>query len=287
MAGVQVNYNEAGQHHADWYIWPKTELGDWITLRAADGGWTGHLLHRSQLVYTAEEKARAARGWSGKKDGFPEIDGFLRLDYHERVRMTPESGVPGSAVFHRGGSGYKDSFGTKYGHIMLSDLDDWKYELDAPFPSGGNRGAPAEDATDYRAGLYAVRCREMRGLLYKGRQEDGSIPWGSLCQTYSDMGDAWGGDLHYKPICWSWLNVGGGGMVRSVLREGARVRQCQVPRVKSPIWAVDEAAGSISAVGEWAAQYVRPSNHRPGWMVVAHKTIYTGPDWIYHLEKVG
>lgn len=282
-----IDLNPDGQRHADWYVALPDEV---VPLRDALGRPTWHFLARSQLRYTDAAKASAARGWSGKKDGFSAIDGLARLDYHERFGPVKiETGAKVLLVFHRGGMGYLDTVpgnppgsAVKYGYLALSDIDDSAYELPQPFSSGANRGAMVTDATDYRTGLYAVRPKPTQGFLYKGLLPDGSVPWGSLWWTYTDMGAIWGGDVHYVALCWSFLNAGGGGMVRAVLPDGTRIRQCQVPRETCGIWDING-----TQIGDMRGQYVRTSNRCYGWMPWCFRTIYTGGTWTYLAEQVG
>ena len=269
-----MDYNAPGQRHASRYLRPKNE---YTTLRDANGFWTGHLLHVSQLRYTAGEKKRAAA------HGYHDIDGLCRIDYHERFGpVSIETGAKPHLVLHRGGEGYIDGSppgsAVKYGGIALGDLDDDRYDLGSPVPAGDGRGAPAND----KEGLYMIRCRPMPHLLYKGMQPSG-IPWGSLWWTYSDLGTVWGGEVHYLPLLWSFLNTAGGGHVRAILSDGMRIRQCNVPRETCGVYS-DETGDRI---GDAEGQYVRTSSHCFGWVIWRFRTIYTGSDWIYCNARVG
>lgn len=279
-----MSLNADGQRHADWF----GALGDaWVPLRDANGQWTGHGLARDQLRYTAAEKARA------RSHGFPDIDGLARFDYHERfgpVRI--ETGARVHMLLHRGGSGYLEDpgplpsgAGVKYGGVALSDIDDSAYPLGKPRAAGDGRGVmPLDDAgePDDQPGLFVARPAPLPHMLYKGPNPDGTIPWGSLWWAYSDLGGEWGGETHYLPVCWSFLNARGGGMVRAVLRDGTRVRQLDVARETCGVYTDTDGA----RIGDARGQYVRTASKMCGWMLAAVRTIFTGPDWIRTLERV-
>lgn len=279
--------NEDGQRHADRYV---QLTKPWVPLRALDGGWTGHGLAVDQLTYTDHEKAYAA------SHGFRNIDGLARIDYHERFGpLATERGVKEPMVLHRGGSGYLDASAglppgsaVKYGMLAMGDIVT-DNNLGRVAPSGESRGScmqlDGKTPIPEREGLFAMRPKPMPHLLYKGpsAETNWEIPWGSLWWTYSDLGGEWGGDYHYMPLLWSFLNAGGGGMVRGILKDGHRVRQLAVPRQKCGVYSDTDGA----RIGDALGQYVRTSSKACGWALWCYKTIFTGNVWTYLAEQVG
>ena len=194
------------------------------------------------------------------------IDGCLRLDFHEYV----DSQV-GRLVLHRGGFGFVDMYNVHYGHVRLGDLKD---RIGDPVPSGDGRGAPADAGA-----LYKLHVTPMIGDQY---YKPNSI--GSIWATYADIGGRFGGPAHYAPMCWSFLNVAGGGLVRSILADGANVRlAANVKKVKMPSWSYQTG---LQNGWVWGA-YVRASGLW-GWIVWGHQDAdqYGNPNgpYIPHVE---
>lgn len=257
-----MDYNAEGQRHVSRFLLLKDAF---VPLRGLDGRWTGHFLSRDQLRYTDAEKERVVR------HGYTSIDGYARFDYHELLTVTPESGVKSRMIFHRGGSGYTDPPNVKYGGILLSDVTTGAYPLGSPEPSGDGRGSWAPDAP----GLFVTRVKRCPGRY---KQDPAAV--GSLWDTYGNPGTEWGGDVSYTDLNWSWLNVGGGGMMRGLLHDGHHIRKCAVSPIHMPMY---DDFGRV--MGEVSGQYVRTSNDVFGWMMWAHR--FTGErDWTFHVERV-
>ena len=261
-------YNADGQGHADAFVRPREDA---IPLRYADYSETGHVLERDRLRYKDEEKdKRGAR------------DGHLRLDHHE-VLSTPQ----GDLCFHRGGYGFLDGGNVKYGHVAVADLRD---EPPRPTPAGERRGDQAPNAEDPRyVGGYVMRVRSIRtDMLYK-RQRDWDKPVrGSKWMHYGDPGADQGDrqDVHYSYLCWSWLNARGGGMVRSLIRDGQVFHRCDVDAIRMKSW--DKESNENGDVVAIYGKTLREGNWLFGWVTHSHR--YTPPGgepgpWVYHLEK--
>lgn len=192
-------------------------------LRFADGSEVGTSVADWDLVYD---------------DGG--VDGKLRLDNHE----MPVARDGHRLVFHRGGKGYR--YLIPYGHVRLSDLQD---SPGHSVPSENGSAAPGKDL------LWATATEIPWDMKYKPNAP------GSSWSTYGDAGKKFGYPGRYTYLCWSWLNAPGGGMVRSLIPNGAHVRECDVPRIKSPSY---NTTGQVN--GDVWGQYVKCAGLY-GWML--------------------
>ena len=260
-----MDYNAPGQHHNNVYVKPRHEA---TPLRDCQGNWTGHVVTRGQLVFTAA------------KVGEAKYNGSLRLDYHETLHKVEIEGQGrrGPTVFFLGGNGYQMPR-PMYGHIWTGDIA--SFDGQRPSPSGGGRGAPAPVQ-----GLAAVDVQHIPGdMLYKPASA------GSMWATYGNAGDRDGSGApssnDYTYLCWSWLqdthgeSNPGGGHVRCLLTHGTLVRECVVPRLKS--YSYDENGRHNGWV--WGA-YVRATagdTKLYGWTCAAHEL--EGGPVVEHLKE--
>jgi hypothetical protein len=193
-------------------------------------------------------------------------DGTVRLDLHE---VLP-SGV-GPLVFHRGGNGYVDDKNVKYGELAASDLSD---ALPPSAPSSGGRGAPCTLASE---GPYQVAVRSITShMRYKPAPNTGSS-FSHYGDPGADQGDR--DDIHYTYLLWSFVDVKGGGHVRTLLRPGQIVRACDVAPITMSSW---DADGNVN--GSVTARYVETvAGTCPlyGWTVTSHT--YTGHQPVAHV----
>lgn len=238
-AGV---FNAPGQRHAD--VCVRVAVSP-AALRFADGTPTGFEVTNG---HTFAEDGRCPAG-------------SVRLDLHETI---PSSAGP--LAFHRGGNGYVDQQNVKYGELAAAEILD---ALPAPRPSSGGRGAPCTLSGEP---AHRVDVRSIPAAMHYKRPQD--VPDGSNSGTsfehYGDPGADQGArtDIHYSYLIWSALNVGGGGMVRTLLAPGQIVRPCDVESVTMSAWDRDGAVN-----GSVTARYVRiTAGTCPlyGWMVWSH-----------------
>lgn len=185
----------------------------------------------------------------------------VRLDFHE-VFPSPA----GSLLFHRGGNGYLDEPNTKYG--LLSSLD-VAGALGDPVPSGGGRGAPCALAAEP---ARRVSVESIPEEMHSKRPQDlpSGSNRGSSFEHYGDPGADQGDrtDIHYSYLLWSFVNVAGGGIVRTLLAPDEVVRPCDVEPVTMDSWDRDGAVN-----GQVTARYVRAlvgTCPAYGWMVWSH-----------------
>jgi hypothetical protein len=186
----------------------------------------------------------------------------VRLDYHEAFPLEI-----GSLVFHRGGNGYADEQNVKYGQVLTSDVGT---TLPEPVPSGGGRGAPCAELAAEPAHRVEVRTIPAE-MHYKHPSELASgSNRGSSFEHYGDPGADQGDrtDIHYTYLLWSFVNVRGGGIVRTLLKPGQVIRACDVEPVTMSSW---DREGDVN--GSVTARYVRAlAGTCPvyGWAVWSH-----------------
>ena len=201
------------------------------------------------------------------------LPGTVRLDLHELIPSTA-----GWLAFHRGGNGYHDDQNVKYGELATADING---ELPAPVLSRGGRGAPCdvESGPAYRA-VVAPIPNEMK---YKRPQDvaSGNNSGASFLHygdPASDQGDIH--DYHYSYLVWSFVNVRGGGIVRTLLKDDQVVQPCDVASITMDSW---DRAGIVN--GTVTARYVRIlAGTCPvyGWMVWSHDYFGDTKDAVAH-----
>ncbi len=200
------------------------------------------------------------------------LPGTVRLDLHELI----PSGA-GPLVFHRGGNGYHDDQNVKYGELATAEIGD---ALPAPVLSRGGRGAPC-DLIDI---AYRVDVKGIPAEMHYKRPQD--VPSGSnkgasflhYGDPAADQGDRH--DIHYSYLLWSFVNVRGGGIVRTLLKDDAVIRPCDVDPVIMDSW---DRAGAVN--GQVIARYVRVmAGTCPlyGWMVWSHDSFADTAPSIQH-----
>jgi hypothetical protein len=231
--------NTDGQRHVDRYA---ALAADRIPLRYPDGGPTGFELDRSIRL----------------KDGT--CEGMARLDMHEVVDSPA-----GPLAFHRGGLGFEYPYEVKYGHVALDDL---AVSPGRPVSSGGHRGAPVAVAGDD----LTVSVQSIPPAMHYKRPQDtrrrnnAGAKFLHYGDPASDQGDRH--DIHYTYLLWSLPNVRGGGMVRALLRDGARVEPCDLRPITM------DSYDSDGAVNGWVeGVYVRVELEQAelyGWTIAAH-----------------
>ena len=252
MRLLHRSYNTDGQRHADRCVRPRP--GE-VPLRYADYAPTG--FHISSDLVLRDSSCQP---------------GCVRLDHHELL-STPQ----GELCFHRGGRGYEDAANVKYGHVAVDDLID---DPGPPTPSGGHRGAPASVTSE----RLVVRVRSIPPSMHYKRPSDtrAGSNRGARFLHYGDPAADQGDreDVHYTYLVWSFLNARGGGMVRSLLRDGDEVDLCDVPAI-----AMDSYDENGAVNGRVEAVYVRAeqaANELYGWLVSSHELAGDAP--VPHLE---
>jgi hypothetical protein len=217
-------------------------------LRFADASATGFGLANEQLAFDEDGRCPA---------------GTARLDLHEAI-PSPS----GPLVFHRGGNGYADEPNTKYGELAAPELAD---PLPEPVPSAGGRGAPCAALAPGEP-AFGVDVESIPEEMHYKRPQDlpNGLNRGSSFEHYGDPGADQGDrqDIHYSYLLWSFLDVGGGGIVRTLLAPDRVVRPCDVAPVVMDSWDRD---GNVN--GQVTARYVRTLGGTCplyGWMIWSH-----------------
>jgi hypothetical protein len=201
--------------------------------------------------------------------------GTARLDLHE-VLPSPS----GPLVLHVGGHGYVDPGSAKYGEVATADIAGG---LPAPSPAGGGRGA----ACTLAAGPPSrVNVQSIPPVMHYKRPQD--VASGSNSGTsfmhYGNPGadQGHGPRIDYTYLLWSFVDVHGGGMVRTLLAPGQIVWPCDVQPITMPSW---DRHGAVN--GSVTARYVRVlAGTCPlyGWMVWSHT--YGGAAPVAHVTPL-
>ena len=251
-------FNAPGQRHAN--VCARLAASP-VALRFADATPTGFTLDHL-LVF---EDARCP-------------DGTVRLDLHELVPSPA-----GPLAFHRGGNGYFDGGNVKYGQLATSEIAD---PLPSPVPSSGGRGAPCPLADDQ---AHEVSVRSIPASMHYKRPQDvaSGSNRGASFEHYGDPAADQGDreDIHYSYLLWSFVNVRGGGIVRTLLAPGQSVRLCDVDPVTMSSW---DRAGAVN--GTVTARYVRilaGSCPLYGWMVWSHDYFGDSAGAVAHAVAAG
>jgi hypothetical protein len=228
-------------------------------------------LHNDVCVRLASG-AEPLRFADGTPTGF-RLTGDVRMDPDQcpagRVRLDLHEIIPsllGPLAFHRGGNGYEDEQNVKYGALAESDLAG---DLPTPEPSSGGRGAACTLADEP---AYHVRVRAIPKIMKYKRPQDTPLNnnAGASFMHYGDPGADQGDrrDVHYSYLVWSFVDVQGGGMVRTLLAPGQVVRPCDVEPIRMQSY---DREGDLN--GRVSARYVKTTvGTCPvyGWMAWSH-----------------
>lgn len=216
--------------------------------------------------------------------------GQIRLDAHEALQTAR-----GVLQFHKGGQGYTDPL-TPYGHIAAADIVNGDaIETQRPLSVPTEWGAPSAISG---GGWDSVHrngrgCELVPGMEYRiaivpaGSPRSLPSEWqykpnqtSSRYAKYADAGPEQGdGSAHYAYLVWSWMlrgdgatTSGGGGMVRSIMRDGQPFLRCAVQPIDGIAWAPGTAqeAGRVTAVyGKTRASEDGPWVY--GWTIFSHR----------------
>jgi hypothetical protein len=241
-------------------------------------------------VRTSATRYEGGAGGSGSVDRMSCQPGQIRLDAHEALQTSR-----GLLQFHKGGQGYSDPR-VPYGHIAAADIVGGEtVATQRPLSLPPEWGAPSAVSgggwdAEHRNGRG---CEPVPGMEYRisivPAGSPNSIPtdWqykpnqtSSRYAKYADAGPEQGdGTAHYAYLVWSWLLRGdghttssGGGMVRSIMRDGQPFYRCAVRPIDGVAW----ARGSDREVGRVTAVYgkTRASADGPwvyGWAIYSHR----------------
>jgi hypothetical protein len=231
--------------------------------------------------------------------------GQVRLDAHE-VLVTSR----GRLYFHKGGQGYAQGR-VPYGHLWIGDIASGTAPSpQVPTSQPPEYGAPSKipgtnswDSTRRNGrGCTPTGTNYRMHITRQGTPEEIPAAWqykpnetSARYNKYADAGtEQSSGTQHYAYLVWSWMHKGdgvtinpGGGMVRSLIKEGQPFYRCDVNSINS----VAYASGSTRVVGSVRVIYgkTRTSADGPwvyGWTIHSHRSRLTdgsnGP-WTYHL----
>jgi hypothetical protein len=215
---------------------------------------------------------------------------MARLDAREIVTGT--DGEP--MLFHRGGWGFEgddQASAVHYGHVRLSDLESSgaRYERAVEGGKGQWRAAPiapwagpsqaagngAECSAWKESTPRSVAVQRIPGdVRYLNSAQTNAVPYAIYGDPSEDLGPAAdrARGIKYTMLTWSWINVRGGGVARSLVRDGERFRECtDVPPIR--LSSVADAA-SRRITGWVEARYGAIGSEKEplfGWLVVRHR----------------
>lgn len=227
---------------------------------------------RAHVCVSLSRSRPPLRFANGAPDGFRVTDraavrkrrcppGRALLDLHEFI---PSSAGP--LVFRLRDYSGKAGGKAKYGELAASDI---ARPLPPAVPAGGGRGAPCTLANELP---YRVSVRSIPKRMHYKRPEDlaSDSNHGASFMHYGDPAADQGNDraIHYSYLLWSFVNVRGGGMVRTLLAPHQVLQACDVNPITMPSWGY---SGRVN--GSVTARYVRTlAGTCPiyGWMVWSH-----------------
>ena len=231
-----------------------------------------HPARRTRLCVRLSSPRPELRFGDGAPTGFSVGDGptaherscdpdSALLDLHE---ILPSAAGP--LVFQRPAYSGRAAGNAKYGELAVSDIAG---PLPAVAPAGDGRGAPCLLANETP---YQVSVRSIPRVMHYKRPQDlrtGSNH-GASFMHYGDPAADQGTthSIQYTYLLWSFTDVRGGGMVRTLLAPNQVVRVCAVEPITMSSW---DYAGAVN--GRVTARYVRVvAGTCPlyGWMVWSH-----------------
>jgi hypothetical protein len=192
----------------------------------------------------------------------------------------PDVSPCGRIYFHRGGVNASDEGNDKYGHIWIGDLV-------SPAPSqtsfrypGHNGDACATSTDPDTQGNFEFVIADMpNAMKYK---PDDSAKFRKYADTWY-QGTQQGRGIHYGYLTWNWLNnienpgisgeyIHGGGVVRSLMRDGQVFHRCDVTTLTMN--SVD-ANGTVNGRVQAIYGKTHPANNWIyGWIMYTHKAYF-------------
>lgn len=292
--------------HANRWNYPNDNFFRCVTLDSA----SAPLRHSDFTPVVSGDGYDVKRTWSFK-EAFDVTRGYckagqVRLDAFELI--TTEHG---RLYFHKGGQGYTQTR-APYGHIWIADLASSPNalrphhlppEYGAPSAIGtsgardwkrrNGRGCAAMDDYSYRIKIRPQGSPDALPETWQYKPNQTSSRFNKYADAGPEQGD---GSAHYAYLLWSWLHRAdgetkspGGGMVRTLLRDGQVFHRCAVASIDS----IAYAPGTSKEIGRVTAIYgkTRASSSGPwlyGWTIHSHRKKLSSGGYgprIAHLQR--
>ena len=196
--------------------------------------------------------------------------GYIVVDAHELARSN-------KLVFHRGGYGYANP-AIKYGYVKLGEL----VQRDQNRILKGMTGDIRRDGTTARFGkpcsptakTYRVLVRPIPAVMQfrKSRGATDTNSWESYGDPSSQFVAA---SVKYTYLNWTWpaqpggAGTEGGGHVRTLVKDGATFRRCDIKAVTSPTYVENTTNPNGSIVGVYGELNVDGQKFY-GWVPYSH-----------------
>jgi hypothetical protein len=290
-AGNEASANARSDDSADNWNYPNDNYYACVNLKGA----TAPMRYEDFSLVSAAGNYLVRDDWTYDKPynlekGYCQ-PGQVRLDAHEMLRTTH-----GLIVFHKGGQGYGPNW-VPYGYLSIDDIQDGaaispQRPLDLPpgygIPSAisgtnswdwehrNGRGCAPSGIDRYQMHIIPQDSPDAIPATWQYKPKQTS----SRFNKYADAGPEQSeGTEHYGYLMWSWLTKGngvttspGGGMVRSLIKDGQPFYRCRVQLIDSKAY----ARGSTAEIGRVTAMYgkTRASNDGPwiyGWAIYSHR----------------
>ena len=211
----------------------------------------------------------------------------ILLDKRDLLDTCPAVDPCGRVYFHRGGVNASNSGDDKYGHIWIGDLVSGTAPSPTSFRFGNNGAACATSNVSPTEGHYEFVIEDMPyAMKYKPGSES------SAFKKYADtwyQGSQQGRGIHYGYLTWNWLNnqanpardanpetdgsyVAGGGVARSLMREGQVFHRCDVYALTMNSVDVN---GNVNGTVKAIYGKTHPAdNWLYGWIIYSHKAYF-------------
>jgi hypothetical protein len=230
----------------------------------------------------------------------------ILLDKRDLLDTCAGSAPPcGRLYFHRGGVNGSNGSNDKYGHVWIGNLVSGTAPSPTSFRYGHNGEACGASTVPATEGHFRYLVVDMP---YEMKYKPGSDA--SAFKKYADtyyQGSQQSLGIHYGYLTWNWLNnqqnpaangsyIGGGGVVRSLMRQNQVFHRCDVGALHmNSVTTGGTVNGTVVAV---YGKTLQSGQWRYGWIMYSHKYNFSYVDQntggvvppnqtVYHVTNCG
>lgn len=268
------------------YGWIRLDHREIVWVLDASGAVVQRLVwHKGGQGYDVR---KPAYGWIDMED-IDEFDGTLDEPYVDNVphrRGTPQPNTAGMAPI---------------GEPLVPEGT--PLENGVPFWDGTSwnssnflgKGSPADENMMYNYNVVPTSDSDGIPITWQYKQNRMYSRYNKYADGGSDFGDE---TAQYAWLMWSFLttsdgetSVGGGGMMRGLVKNGQEFYRCEVASIKAKAWGYD----SETQVGEITAWYIktRGNSYSPwmyGWIIAEHRVLNQngsfGPSIVHYTSEI-